>query len=246
MFAHIIKENLLLKGLLPGLIILMVILLVPLLAGGEAGPQIKRPDQSAGLLVKLPSPGQNRYDKTLSKGRFLVAAKKMADPNFAETVILMIDYKSSGGAMGLIINRPTRFKISEYLSNMKELKSQNDPVFVGGPVDRKKIFVILEADDKKENMIHVFDNVYMSMNSEVFSSTIKAGKKFRVFSGYSGWTAGQLEIEMMRGDWHILPADLENVFSKKTSDIWPELIRLVSARWVKNSHSSKTASLIRQ
>jgi putative transcriptional regulator len=52
------------------------------------------------------------------------------------------------------------------------------------------------------------------------------GKNFRVYAGYAGWMPGQLDLEVARGDWHILQADADTIFEKELSDIWPELILL--------------------
>jgi putative transcriptional regulator len=57
-------------------------------------------------------------------------------------------------------------------------------------------------------------------------------ERFRLFAGYAGWAPSQLDFERTRGDWHVLKADAEAVFSQNPSELWPELIHRVTVKWV--------------
>lgn len=70
----------------------------------------------------------------------------------------------------------------------------------------------------------------------------KGGEKFRLYAGYAGWAAGQLERELSAGDWHILQADPETVFGKDPEKIWQDLNRLSSGIRVKRE--SQPAGLL--
>ena len=63
----------------------------------------------------------------------------------------------------------------------------------------------------------------------------KEGELVRVYAGYSGWAAGQLDGEVARGDWHVFQADVKTIFDKKSDKIWPELIRRGSELQVRDS-----------
>lgn len=185
------------------------------------------------------SPRQHRdqTDKGLSKGKFLVAKRDMRDPRFSETVILLIEH-GSNGAMGLVINRPTEVKLSTLLPEIKGLKRRDDTVYLGGPVNENQVFLLIRSRIKPKDSLHIFEDIYANASLSELQQLIegtKTDEKFHAYAGYAGWAPGQLDLEVSRGDWHVLQADSRSVFEKKPSDIWPELIRKVSAQWVEAS-----------
>ena len=138
--------------------------------------------------------------------------------------------------MGVIINRPTEMKLSLILPDQKALQKRDDTIFLGGPVFRNQILLLVLADAQPEESLQVFQNVYASSNPKVIEQSIKneaKGDRFRVFAGYAGWAPGQLNQEVKRGDWHILPAKAEIIFNKAPAEIWPELILRGSVKYVK-------------
>jgi putative transcriptional regulator len=171
----------------------------------------------------------------LAKGRFLVAGRNLRDANFAETVVLLVDYHTRG-AMGLIINQPTEVRLTQVLPDMVGLQQRPDTVYIGGPVDRRRIVLLIRSSSALEDAQQVLDDIYISSSRTLFERLVDkaaVGEQFRVYAGYAGWAPGQLEREVSRGDWHILPADAETVFNKAPAEIWPELIRKGSIRWLR-------------
>ena len=169
----------------------------------------------------------------LSRGKFLVAAKNIKDPRFAETVILLVDY-SSEGAMGLIINRPTEVRLSAAFPAIEGLKQRKDTIYIGGPVGVERMFLLIRSAGATEESLRVFDDVSISSSEKVLRQMAAGNsvRKFRVYAGYAGWSPQQLDQEVMRGDWHVLDADSGTIFDKRSSDIWPELIQQTSKLWV--------------
>ncbi len=173
------------------------------------------------------SSGMFQSQTGLSKGRFLVASRQLKDPNFTETVVLLVDYDSHG-AMGLVINRPTDVRVSTVLPDLEGLQQRTDIVFVGGPVARTHMLLLIRTSNPPEGAHPVLDDTYVSSNQTVIQRMIdhKAlGESFRVYAGYAGWAPGQLDQEVSRKDWHVLQADSETIFDKDPSQIWPMLIR---------------------
>jgi putative transcriptional regulator len=169
----------------------------------------------------------------LAKGKFLVAAKSLLDANFSETVVLLIDYNEDG-AMGVVINRPTDVRLSAVLPELKELEKRTDFVYIGGPVDRSQLLLLVRTQQNLEGSIPVFGDVYASVQRSVLRKmmdTPDTKAQFRAYAGYAGWGPGQLDNEVSRGDWHILPADVETIFEKAPDAIWPELIRRGTVEW---------------
>lgn len=187
------------------------------------------------FLVTLPLPGRSQSEAELAKGKFLVASRHLRDPNFSETVILLIDYDWHG-AMGLVINRPTEVKLSTVLPGIEGLQQRRDTVYIGGPVARSQMLLLIRSGSQPEGSRRVFADIYVSSSRTVLQQMIdnaNAGERFRVYAGYAGWAPGQLDQEVSRGDWHVLPADAETVFDKAPSEIWPELILRSSVEWAR-------------
>ncbi|UCF82098.1 MAG: YqgE/AlgH family protein [Desulfobacteraceae bacterium] len=171
----------------------------------------------------------------MAKGKFLVAARKLKDPNFSQSVVLLIEY-APNGAMGVIINQPTEMKLSKVFADIKELQKRTDPIFLGGPVMQDQLLLLVLTFAQPEGSLQVLQNVYVASQLKLIEQMIKnepKGDRFRVYAGYAGWGPGQLDREVKRDDWHILPADADIVFNKAPSEIWPKLIHRSSLKYVK-------------
>ncbi len=169
-----------------------------------------------------------------AKGKFLVASRRLGDANFAETVVLLIEYNQKG-ALGVVINRPADEQLSTLLPNVEGLRHRADPIFLGGPVGRNQLLILARSPSQPEESLPVFEDVYTIAGQTVLERLIHevgANAKFRAFVGYAGWGAGQLDFEMSQGGWHVVPADTATVFDKPPSEIWPDLIRRGEAQWV--------------
>jgi putative transcriptional regulator len=163
----------------------------------------------------------------LSKGKFLVSSRQIGDPRFMETVLLLIQHDSYG-TVGLIINRPTQLKLSDIFPDIKGQLKEEHFTYIGGPVAMTNIQFLIHPRSNPEESQWVFDDVYVSSSKTVLDDLIKnpnGNVKFRIYAGYAGWISGQLEQEVLRGDWHVMQADAETIFDKAPSEIWPDLIR---------------------
>lgn len=185
-----------------------------------------------------PSYGNGKAEKELAQGMFLVADQRLMDPNFRETVVLLIRYGPEG-TMGLVINRPLQVKLSIVFPDVKELDKSRETLYLGGPVEPSGMLLLVRSAAPPEDSMPVFGDVYLSSSQKVLQRLIKTpdhNDRFRIFAGYVGWAPKQLEHERDREDWHVLEADAETIFDRKPSEIWPELIQRVSANWVRLTH----------
>lgn len=206
----------------------------------------------AGLLpIRKPAapmfPEPDPFSVLPAKGEFLVASRNLADPRFRETVVLLISYGAEG-ASGLIINRPTNVSLAEMLPYMPGLKERADVVYYGGPVQGNLMLMLIRSAEKPEKPDHLFGNVYLSLSKAMLESMIAANKtekQFRVYAGYAGWSPGQLDREVSRGDWYIVNADERSIFEKKSSEIWRELIGRASAIHVWNHRPTGRGSSLK-
>ncbi len=211
------------------------LLLVTLSGTFPQGGAFSAPTPMASPEQGLPTPIAPSYPPStqLEKGKFLVASRDLGDPRFSETVVLLIEYGATGAA-GLIINRPTDVALSTVWPDLEGLKHHTDPLHIGGPVEMTVLQMLIQSHQRRGGSQHVFANVYVSVSAELLTDMAgetERGERFRVYAGYAGWTAGQLESEVLRGDWHIFPGDPTTLYDKAADTIWPDLIRRTEGRW---------------
>ena len=169
-----------------------------------------------------------------AQGKFLIAGRNLNDPNFSKTVILLINYGVQG-AMGVIINQPTTYKLSQLLPDIKALKDRPSKVFIGGPVAGDQLMFLVRTPEKPEKAFRIFKDVYVGgkpQDIEKLISRSDPNERFRAYAGYAGWSPEQLDREVSRGDWHISQADSATIFDRDPTKIWPEFILRFSSKWV--------------
>jgi putative transcriptional regulator len=155
----------------------------------------------------------------------------MMDPNFAQTVVLMIDYDAQG-AFGLIINRPTRHTMAELWPEITGLEAHS--VYFGGPVFPNRLLFLLRSNDAPQDTRRVIPGVHLGSDELTLKRIIAKGEEeFRTYAGYSGWGPGQLDNEIARGDWHIVPAERRFIFDSQPAEVWDELIQRVDTQVAK-------------
>lgn len=157
-------------------------------------------------------------------GVLLVAKPAMQDPRFRETVVL-VTQAEGGDTVGVILNRPLSVPLSELLEDPSLAHSYKDPLFYGGPVLRRTLVAVLEADEPpREPAFRVLRNVYLSMHPVLIESLLAhEGPRYRLYAGFAGWAAGQLRGEIERDDWYVVPATPDIVFRARTEGLWREL-----------------------
>ena len=170
---------------------------------------------------------------TSVKNHFLIATEKMNDERFKKTVIAILENDESG-SWGLVINKlvgyvPIAILINPSLSTPKEreeLFKVNIPIFWGGPVEEKKIFILHSTDYQNKNTKN-FGTISITADSNIlFDIAQKKGpKKSLIILGYSGWGEGQLEGEMERDHWILSDIDIEIIFKKDPMKKWPEALK---------------------
>jgi len=158
-------------------------------------------------------------------GQFLVATRELADPNFVRTVVLLVQY-GQDGCWGLVINRPTQMPLSGLFPDEESLKGQTGRLFAGGPVSPGRFLLLLRSGRQPQDSLPVFADVFLGWGPGSLKGRVSA---FRLYTGYAGWAPGQLETELARGDWRLLPAEARLVFDEHPELIWEALIRLLEA-----------------
>ena len=163
------------------------------------------------------------------RGQFLIAGKNLRDPNFYQSVVLIVEH-GDGGAMGVAVNRPSGVTVAQALKNHFELPDSGEMVYVGGPVERNALFILHNATDLDSSETPVLDGVFVGSSPETFENIIKRAAggddelKFRVYFGCAGWAPDQLEGEMARNDWLVHPATIERVFDPNPYEVWQAMV----------------------
>ena len=162
------------------------------------------------------------------KDHFLIATEKMKDDRFSKTVIVMFE-SDKNGAWGLVINKPLgtmpiALLIDPSLNSPEErekLFKINVPVFWGGPVDVKEIF-ILHSTEYQSDTTKNYGNISISQDYNILFDIAenKGPENSLVIFGYSGWGGGQLEGEMERDHWILSDIDLDITFDKDSNTKW--------------------------
>lgn len=170
----------------------------------------------------------NRPADRLAPGVFLYSIPQMRDPNFAQSVVVLIQ-KSASGAAGLIINRPTDIPLSEALPDIAG-KGLPLPLYLGGPVMPEAISALVRSKQPSENAVKVLDGVFSTSSLDDISAVLAGSdpeRHLRVYAGYAGWGPGQLEGELRLGHWVVATGKAESIFTQEPSEIWPEVFGLL-------------------
>ncbi|MDQ1541442.1 MAG: putative transcriptional regulator [Actinomycetota bacterium] len=162
-------------------------------------------------------------------GALLVASPALDDPNFARTVILLLDHDSDG-ALGVVLNRPTEVSAEDALPRWAEVASAPAVVHVGGPVTPDAVVCLGrirrgQRGEPPEGWMPLTGPVgAVDLDSEP-DDLVDQLDAFRVFAGYSGWGPGQLEAEVRLGGWLVLGAEPDDAFSEEPETLWSRVLR---------------------
>jgi putative transcriptional regulator len=162
----------------------------------------------------------------------LLSMPQLLDPNFSRTVVLLCKHTDEG-AFGLVVNRPlvttgtVTVTLDPPVTTERELQ-----VWVGGPVELERSWILVgraPADPQAEDVgIRVADDLYLSTSPDLLRRMLEPEPppRMRLVIGYAGWGPGQLDGEIIRGDWTVMDADPETVFSEDPSGIWEKLSKM--------------------
>ena len=173
----------------------------------------------------------------------LVAKPGMMDPTFNESVVLAVR-PDDGGPIGVILNRPSTVSLRSLYPDRPELANRRDLIFLGGPVEPDALLFAFRSPRKPSKGLFVADDIYISGFSEVLAEILKHPENTaqqRFFTGFSGWAAGQLEDEIARDGWYVLPFDARAVFDINPLTMYEEMLRRATALRIEASRGFRLA-----
>lgn len=156
-----------------------------------------------------------------------MATPSLLDPNFARTIVLLLDV-GEHGALGVVLNRPSPILVADVLGDWVDVVAEPEVLFRGGPVGPDGALAVgslRDPDDAPVGFQSVCDRIgLLDLDTpvELVEGTLDA---LRVFAGYAGWGAGQLEAEIEEGSWYVVPADPSDLAREDLTDLWRDVLR---------------------
>jgi putative transcriptional regulator len=162
-------------------------------------------------------------------GTLLVAAPGLLDPNFRRTVVYLIEHRERG-SLGVVLNRPSETPVQDVLPSWAPLSARPHAVFVGGPVDAGTALCLAALHAGHDagsigGLVAVRGPVALVDLDGDPDELAPRLRGLRVFAGYAGWDAGQLDGEITRGDWITVPALPDDVLTGHGDALWSRVLR---------------------
>ncbi len=155
-------------------------------------------------------------------GRILISRPDSHDENFWATLTLILEH-SDEGALGLVINRPSRLSMADAFPEWEEMSASPDVVFAGGPVDRDALIALGRSEGEDGAMALGAHPVDLDAQPTLVAA--EGITQVRVFAGYAGWGAGQLEGEIANHSWWVVDAKLEDLFTDDPARLWAKVLQ---------------------
>ncbi len=173
-------------------------------------------------------------------GRVLVATPGLRDPNFARTVVLVLEH-DRGGTLGIVLNRPLDVTIVDVLPDWTDAVSAPEQLFGGGPVSSEAALAVglltsaafdgaAEVTDPEDHAglvgwRTVFGRVGLVDLDAPVALLNDALSGLRIFAGYAGWSPGQVELEIETGSWVVLDGEDGDLTTREPDALWSQVLR---------------------
>jgi len=157
------------------------------------------------------------------RGKLLVSGGSLFDPNFRRTVVLVADHDEDGAA-GVVLNRASELTVAEAAPPLASLVEPDARLHIGGPVQPQAAVVLADFGHPELAETLVFGSVGLVTGEE--AEEARDGiRRARVYAGYAGWAAGQLEVELEEDSWLVEPALPQDVFTPDPEHLWQAILR---------------------
>jgi putative transcriptional regulator len=160
-------------------------------------------------------------------GRLLVANPSLDDPNFSETVLLIVFHDDEIGTAAVFLNRPTWVDPADTFPRIDALQGYEGELFLGGPVAPTELWFLYEPIGPPiDGTQMVTGGVYVSLDTELLGAINFASEdrpNVRLYAGRAEWGPGQLATEIAAGDWRTVTARPADVFSAEPEALWSQM-----------------------
>ncbi|KAA0130398.1 YqgE/AlgH family protein [Chryseobacterium sp. SN22] len=176
------------------------------------------------------------------KGKILISTPDISGDIFSRSVVLVVEHNENG-AFGLILNK----KNGQMSSKFKDFFDFKIEVYDGGPVENDKVFFIVKGKKVTEAYTEITPEFYLTEDIENIISAVLNGEldinNVKIFSGYSGWTALQLDGEIQRKVWTVV--DVYNLDYTLPNDqtLWKSIMQNLGGEFLLWANSPEDISL---
>ncbi|MFT4083042.1 MAG: YqgE/AlgH family protein [Nocardioides sp.] len=169
----------------------------------------------------------------LGFGQLLVASPRLADPNFVDTVVLLLD-TGGEGALGVVLNRPMPAPLPDALALWQDRVSPPVHLFEGGPVETNAALALAWLPERTAPFegyrpLGGYDANPAGrvglLDLDTDPADVPPLIGMRIFAGYAGWGSGQLQREVAGGDWDVVPGEPADAFGAEHSRLWRDVLR---------------------
>ncbi|GHH68002.1 UPF0301 protein [Streptosporangium violaceochromogenes] len=166
-------------------------------------------------------------------GGLLVATPRLDDPNFRRSVVLILEHDLNGGTLGVVLNRPSEIAVTQVLPTWDGMVTGPPVLFQGGPVQTDSALALAAVPSGQEPLgwrrlhpgasaVSRLGTVDLDAPPEILAGEIA---QMRIFAGYAGWSAGQLEAEIGEGAWYVVDSEPGDTFHHDPGSLWRAVLR---------------------
>jgi len=170
-------------------------------------------------------------DKIPARGKILISEPFLSDIFFNKSIVYLTDHNSEG-SIGFILNRQLDLKISDALEGFEKSETLLN---MGGPVATDTLHYLHSLGKIIPNSIEINNNIFWGGDIDAIRYAIRTGKaapnQIKFFLGYSGWTAGQLEMELDENSWVIVPTRHDLVMNNYGENAWKQALRGLNKKY---------------
>lgn len=159
-----------------------------------------------------------------AKGRVLIAEPFLEEPFFKRSIVYLTEFNKKG-AIGFVLNKSSELYPDEVIEDLFNFRGK---LYVGGPVESNSLHYIHTLGSQIEGSVRISDSIYWGGDFEQIKKYINMGQanenNVKFFAGYSGWSTGQLEHEIIEKSWVVADVDDLFVLNNHVDDLWPKLL----------------------
>jgi putative transcriptional regulator len=160
-------------------------------------------------------------------GDVLLSEPFLLDENFSRSVVLICEHEGETGTVGFVLNKPSILNLEDLVSKLDFLSAE---VFVGGPVEQNTLHFIYAGEQLVLDSKPLGNELWWGGDFSSLIQCIHTGKlnltQVRFFMGYCGWSAGQLETELLEDTWIVYTDPiLKAHLSVSPDQLWRSLMR---------------------
>ena len=161
------------------------------------------------------------------RARLLIANGNLFDPNFRQAVVLLVEHGEEG-ALGIVLNRPADITVADAVPALAPVVGPDEVLYLGGPVQPTAVVLLAQFDDEGVPAHPLFESVGL-VTGEVES--LGGAERARVYAGYAGWGAGQLERELEENSWIDATPSASDVFTDRPESLWTDVLSRKGGRY---------------